>query len=170
MPPKKTEAQKQADKAKKKQQLQLKRELVKENKQKELVKKYENNRFTGTIAFNVPKLVYYDKNGNFKAIDPLTKANNIKKINKKPVVKLIQTMKSYPYIDDTEQTAEKDKRIKLNRNLLILQAKITDIEKKFNKNVDGLSSKSKLYQKLLKDKNEDIETVKSKMRYPRNNN
>ena len=79
-------------------------------------------------------------------------------------------MKSYPYIDDTEQTAEKDKRIKLNRNLLILQAKITDIEKKFNKNVDGLSSKSKLYQKLLKDKNEDIETVKSKMRYPRNNN
>ena len=170
MPPKKTEAQKQADKAKKNQQLQLKRELVKENKQKELIKKYGNNRFTGTIAFNVPKLVYYDKNGNFKAIDPLTKANNIKKINKKPVVKLIQTMKSYPYIDDTEQTAEKDKRIKLNRNLLILQAKITDIEKKFNKNVDGLSSKSKLYQKLLKDKNEDIETVKSKMRYPRNNN
>ena len=59
---------------------------------------------------------------------------------------------------------------KLKRNLLLLQTKITDIEKKFNKNADGLSSKTKLYQKLLKDKNEDIETVKSKMRYPRNNN
>ena len=167
---KKTEAQKQADKAKKKQQLQLKRELAKENKQKELIKKYENNRFTGTIAVNVPKLVYYDKNGNFKAIDPLTKANNIKKLNKKPVVKLIQTMKSYPYIDDAEQTPENDKKIKLKRNLLILQTKITNIEKQFGKKVDGLSSKSKLYQKLLKDKTEDIETVKSKMRYPRNNN
>lgn len=170
MPIKKTEAQKQADKAKKKQQLQLKRELVKENKQKELLKKYENNRFTGTIAFNVPKLVYYDKNGNFKAIDPLTKANNIKKINKKPVVKLIQTSKYYPYIDDTEQTVQNDKRIKFKRNLLILQTKITDIDKEFNKKVEGLSIKTKLYQKLLKDKNEDIENIKSKMKYPKNIN
>ncbi len=170
MPVKKTEAQKQADKAKKNKQLQLKREIAKEQKQKELLKKYGNNRFTGTIAFNVPKLVYYDKNGNFKAIDPLTKANNIKKINKKPVVKLIQTMKSNPSIDDAEQTVENDKRIKLKRNLLILQAKITDIEKKINKEVDGLSTKTKLYQKLLKDKNEDIENLKSKMKYPKNNN
>ena len=108
MPPKKSEA----DKAKKKQQLQLKRDLAKEKKQKELIQKYKKHRFTGTIAVNIPKLVYYDKNGNFKAIDPLTKANNVKKLNKKTVVKLIQTMKLYPYIDDTEQTAENDKKLK----------------------------------------------------------
>ena len=54
--------------------------------------------------------------------------------------------------------------------LQILNAKIIDLEKQFKKKVDGLSSSSKLYQKLLKDKNEDIANIKSKMKYPKNNN
>ncbi len=170
MPIKKTEAQKQADKAKKKQQLQLKREIAKDQKQKELLKKYEKHRFTGTIAFNVPKLVYYDKNGNFKAMDPLTKANNIKKINKKPVIKLLNTTRTFPFVDDNNQTVESDKKHKSMSLLQILNTKIIDIEKQFKNKVNGLSSSSKLYQKLLKDKNEDIANIKSKMKYPKNNN
>jgi len=73
MPVKKTEAQKQADKSKKKEQLKLK----KEQKQKELYDKYKNNRFVGSITFNVPDVVKYDKNGSLKLINPLTKSNNI---------------------------------------------------------------------------------------------
>ena len=58
MPAKKTEAQKQADKAKKKQQLQLKRELAKEKKQKELINKYIDKKVINSITVSISDLVY----------------------------------------------------------------------------------------------------------------
>ena len=66
MPPKKTEAQKQADKAKKKQQLQLKRELENQINEQKKTKLYSENTLNNTIAFNIPDIVYYDKKGNLK--------------------------------------------------------------------------------------------------------
>ena len=104
MPPKKTEAQKQADKTKKKQQLQLKRELAKENKQKEFIIKYGNNLLAGKTGILLPRIVSYDKKGNLQLYEPLTKNNNIKKVNKKPVFRFKSTLKTEPSIMDTSQT------------------------------------------------------------------
>ena len=111
MPPKKTEAQKQADKAKKKQQLQLKRDLVKEKKQKELIQKYKDKKVINSISVSIPDLVYYDKKGNIKLIDPLTKAKNIRKVNKKTVIKFENTINDKPTITEGISLGH---RIKLN--------------------------------------------------------
>ncbi len=168
MPPKKTEAQKQADKAKKKQQLQLKRDLVKENKQKEFIAKYGKNRFINSVQFQVPKLVAYDKNGNFKAIDPLTKANNIKKINKKPVIKLVPTDKYYPMVfDDPKKTPEGFIKIDAyNKNQLLREVenkKYENMRKTFNEKIKKLKIKksSDDYKKLESELESELKEIKS---------
>ncbi len=161
MPVKKTEAQKQADKSKKKEQLKLK----KEQKQKELYDKYKNNRFVGSITFNVPDVVKYDKNGSLKLINPLTKSNNIKKINKKQVIKLVKTNdKSPSYQDDRKLTPEGVLLLnKYNKNSIIREItskKIDSINKKFNEKTENMSKKNKEYIKLLNEKNNNIDDIK----------
>ncbi len=97
MPIKKTEAQK-------KQQLQLKRDIKKEQKQKEFIIKYGNNLLAGKTGILLPSVVSYEKKGNLKLYEPLTKNNNIKKVNKKPIFKFKLTSKTEPLIMDTSNT------------------------------------------------------------------
>ena len=172
MPIKKTEAQKQANKAKKTEQLQLK----KEQKQKELFNKYKKNRFAGSISFSVPNVVYYDKHGSLKLIDPLTKAKNIKKINKKPVIKLVKTESVYPSFTDFEKFTPGGASLlnKYNKNAVARQIttnKIDSINKKFNEKVENINKKGNMYAKLLKEKNNAVEDAtnagtKSYVKYP----
>ncbi len=179
MPVKKTEAQKQADKAQKKLLLKQKREYNKALKQKDLIEKYKANRFVGSVTFNVPDLVYYNKkNGDFKMIEPLTKANNIKKINKKPVIKLVKSDKFYPSVDDDPKfTPQGSLMVKTyNKSLLnqqITNSKIKKREKEFIDKVKNLKLKknSSEYNKLSKELIDEIKDIiqgqsKSRVREP----
>lgn len=163
MPIKKTELQKQA----KKLQLQQKRDYEKALKQKDLMNRYKANRFVGSMTFNVPELVYYNKkNGDFKVIQPLTKANNIKKINKKPVIKLVKSDKFYPSVDDDPKLTPEGSQLinKYNKNMLNIEISNNKIKQKealFNKNIKSLKLKknSNEYNKLLKDLNEEKKEI-----------
>lgn len=159
MPIKKTEAQKQADKAKKKQQLQLKRELVKENKQKELIQKYKDNKLINSISVSIPDLVYYDKKGNIKLIDPLTKANNIRKVNKKNVIKFENAKNNKPTITEGISLGH---RMKLN--ILSKSSISNDLYKsQFEKiNANFENKVRKLNTRKTTDKNEFIKQTNIK--------
>ena len=168
MPIKKTEAQKQANKEYKKLQLKQKRDYNKALKQKALMEKYKANRFVGSMTFNVPDLVYYNKkNGDFKVIEPLTKANNIKKINKKPVIKLVKSDKFYPTVDDDPRLTPEGSLLMKNYNKSLLNKDITNNklrqrEQEFTSKVKSLKLKknSNEYNKLLKEHNNEIDDIR----------
>ena len=161
MPTKKTEAQKQADKTKKKQQLQLKHELENQINEQKKTNLYSENTLNNTIAFNVPDIVYYDKKGNLKKIDPLTKANNIRKINKKPIIKLVETKSTGPSIRNEGIKLKEyiiknqNKKIKALGGLYEKFKKIAD--DKYKEKISKLSNRKKEEKqqiKMLKDQYE----------------
>ena len=115
MPIKKTEAQK-------KQQLQLKRDIKKEQKQKEFIIKYGNNLLAGKTGILLPSVVSYDKKGNLKLYEPLTKNNNIKKVNKKPIFKFKSTSKTEPSIMDTSNTLNSYLERNISKKKQVLQS------------------------------------------------
>ena len=161
MPPKKTEAQKQADKAKKKQQLQLKRELVNQLKEQEKTNSYWGNMLNNTIAFNVPDIVYYDKKGNLKKINPLTKSNNIRKVNKKPIIKLVETKLTTPAIRKEGTTLQEyvtENQNKKINSLTGLYRKVRKItEDDFKQKLSKLSNRKKEEKKQIKNLNNQLQ-------------
>jgi len=158
MPAKKTEAQKQADKAKKKQQLQLKRELENQINEQKKTKLYSENTLNNTIAVNVPDIVYYDKKGNLKKIDPLTKTNNIRKINKKPIIKLVETTSTEPSIRNSGIKLKEYINDNQNKKIKVLDSLYEKVKKKIDDNykekISKLSNRKKEEKqqiKILKD-------------------
>ena len=100
-----------------------------------------------------------------KLINPLTKSNNIKKINKKQVIKLVKTNdKSPSYQDDRKLTPDGVLLLnKYNKNSIIREItskKIDSINKKFNEKTENMSKKNKEYIKLLNEKNNNIDDIK----------
>ena len=165
MPIKKTEAQKQADKAKKKQQLQLKRELANQLKEQENTKLFWGNRLNNTISFNIPDIVYYDKKGNLKKIDPLTKSNNIRKINKKPVVKFVESKLAGPSIRNEGTTLKEYITEKQSKKINTLDNMFKKFEKpindKYQQKISKLSNRKKEEKKqILILKQQQIDEIK----------
>ena len=171
MPPKKTEAQKQADKAKKKQQLQLKRELAKENKQKELIQKYKDKKVINSISVSIPDLVYYDKKGNIKLIDPLTKAKNIRKVNKKNVIKFENTINNNkPSITEGISLGHRIKLNTLSKSNIsndLFKRELNKINSTFENKVKDLNTRKQTdkneFIKQTNIKNKDIKNLDSRI-------
>ena len=170
MPPKKTEAQKQPDKAKKKQQLQLKRDLVKEKKQKELIQKYKDKKVINSISVSIPDLVYYDKKGNIKLIDPLTKAKNIRKVNKKTVIKFENTINDKPTITEGISLGHRIKLNTLSKSNIsndLYKRELNMINSAFENRVKDLNTRKAIDKnELIKQtniKNKDIKNLDSRI-------